>query len=233
MREPKVKKEKTQTSRAAWIDAAYELLITTGVESVKVMPLAKKMGTSRTSFYWLFKDREEVLNALIERWQQNTAAVVKQSERYAANVVEAMLNVFDCWFDGNLFDSEFEHAVRSWGLQDKNVAESIREADTTRLEAIRKMFMRYGVERDEADTRARTVYLIQIGYISMHLEESGDIRLARVPRYVEIFTGEPCEQTDLDRFAARHTTLFTEAGLLAAKQEKGNGRHTDHRDSGG
>ncbi len=233
MRERTVKNERTETSRAAWIDAAYELLIHSGIEAVKVMPLAKKMGTSRTSFYWLFKDRDDVLQALLERWQQNTEAVLRQSERYAATVVEAMLNVFDCWFDNQLFDSEFEYAVRSWGLQDEKVANAVRDADATRLEAIREMFMRYGLDQYEADTRARTVYLIQIGYISMRFKEPGDVRLERVPRYVEIFTGEPCKQSDLDRFAARHTDLFTEAGLLAAKRGIGNGRQTNSGNSGG
>lgn len=232
MRDQTGQNERTETSRAAWIDAAYELLIQSGVDAVKVMPLAKKMGTSRTSFYWLFKDRNDVLQALLERWEQNTRAIVRQAERYAETLVEAMLNIFDCWFDTTLFDSEFEYAVRSWGLQDSDVANRIQEADTTRLQAIREMFMRYGVEQKEAETRALTVYLIQIGYISMRFSEPGGVRLERVPKYVEIFTGHSCKETDLDRFAHRHRDLFTEADLRAAKAGIHDDKATDSGDSG-
>ena len=48
-----------------WLDAAYELLVEGGVEAVKVMPLAAKLGLSRTSFYWHFADREALLAGLI------------------------------------------------------------------------------------------------------------------------------------------------------------------------
>lgn len=215
-----MKKEQPATGRDAWIDAAYDLLVTSGVGAVKIVPLARRLKTSRTSFYWLFKDREEVLTALLVRWEaQNTRALVTQSEQYAETIVEATLNVFDCWFKPHLFDSEFEHAVRSWGLQDEAVAERVRRADEARLEALASMFERYGYAAMEADTRARTVYLLQIGYISMHTREPREIRIGRVAYYVSIFTGCPCTAADLERFASRHADQFSAAELSAAQQE--------------
>ncbi|WP_244613111.1 TetR/AcrR family transcriptional regulator [Modicisalibacter radicis] len=215
-----MKSDRSTSNRIAWVDAAYDLLIDSGVGAVKIVPLARKLGTSRTSFYWLFRDREEVLAALLERWEhQNTRALVLQTERYAASIVEALLNVFDCWFDPALFDSEFEYAVRSWSLQDSAVAERVRHADERRLEALQAMFIRYGYEASEADTRARTVYLLQIGYISMHTQESKDTRISRVAQYVAIFTGQPCTPADLERFAARHTTRFSAEEVAAAQRE--------------
>jgi AcrR family transcriptional regulator len=50
-----------------WLDAAYQLLVEGGVEAVKVMPLAEKLGLSRTSFYWHFADREALLDGLVAR----------------------------------------------------------------------------------------------------------------------------------------------------------------------
>ncbi|GAA5177139.1 TetR/AcrR family transcriptional regulator [Modicisalibacter zincidurans] len=215
-----MKSDRPTTNRIAWIDAAYDLLIDAGVGAVKIVPLAKKLGASRTSFYWLFKEREEVLDALLERWERrNTYALVLQTEKYASSIVEAMLNVFDCWFDPALFDSEFEYAVRSWSLQDRAVAGRVRRADEQRLQALQAMFIRYGYDSAEADTRARTVYLIQIGYISMHTQETRDTRISRVAQYVAIFTGQPCVPADLERFAARHTARFSGEELAAAQRQ--------------
>lgn len=188
-----------------WLDAAYQALIEGGVDAVKIQPLAKRMNLSRTSFYWFFKDREELLRALVARWRdKNTGSIVKQSAAYAESIAEAMLNVFDCWYDPELFDSRFEFAVRSWALQSPEILAEVREADRLRLGALTGMLVRFGHGPDAADVAARTVYLVQIGYISMQADESTAERMARVARYVAVFTGRKPKQRELDRFFARH-----------------------------
>lgn len=192
-------------SQEAWLAAAYESLLESGVDAVRILPLAKKLGLSRTSFYWFFKDREELLGALLSRWREkNTGNLVRQSEAYAETIAEAMLNVFDCWFDSGLFDARFEFAVRSWALQSPAILAEVQSADRQRLDALAQMFVRFGEDEAHADVRARTVYLVQIGYISMQTEEEISARRKRIPGYVEIFTGQAPEQRELDRFFSRH-----------------------------
>ncbi|MBC7149806.1 MAG: TetR/AcrR family transcriptional regulator [Rhizobium sp.] len=192
-------------SQEGWLEAAYEALLESGVDSVKILPLAKRLNLSRTSFYWFFKDREELLDALISRWREkNTGNLVKQSEAYAESLAEAMLNVFDCWLNKDLFDSQFEFAVRSWALQSPEIQADVHEADQTRVQAISRMFMRFGYSEATADVRARTTYLVQIGYISMQSREDIALRMKRIPEYIAIYTGQVPEQRELDRFFARH-----------------------------
>ena len=192
-------------SPEVWLQAAHDALLESGVEAVKILPLAKRLRLSRTSFYWFFKDREELLAALLERWRdKNTGNLVRQSEAYAESIAEAMLNVFDCWFDDDLFDSRFEFAMRSWALQSDEILAEVREADQQRMDALRAMFERFGRDPLSADVRARTTYLIQIGYISMQTREDLAVRMARIPQYVEIFTGEAPQQREMNRFQARH-----------------------------
>ena len=192
-------------SREAWLEAAYGSLLDSGVDSVKILPLANKLRLSRTSFYWFFKDREELLAALVARWRDgNTGGIVKQSEAYAESLAEAMLNVFDCWLNNELFDSKFEFAIRSWALQSAEILDQIREADQVRIEALKQMFLRFGVSELSADVRARTTYLVQIGYISMQSSEDISIRMKRIPEYIAIYTGQEPQQRELDRFFSRH-----------------------------
>jgi AcrR family transcriptional regulator len=192
-------------SQEGWLEAAYEALIISGVEAVKIQPLAKKLKLSRTSFYWFFEDREQLLAALIARWRdKNTGNLVRQSEAYAESVAEAILNVFDCWLDTALFDSQFEFAIRSWALQSPDILAEVNAADQARIQAMAKMFVRFGFKDITADVRARTLYLTQIGYISMQTAEDVATRLTRIPDYVEIFTGVAPQQRELDRFFARH-----------------------------
>ena len=192
-------------STEGWLEAAYDCLLESGVESVKILPLAKRLNLSRTSFYWFFKDREELLSALIARWREkNTGNLVKQSEAYAESLAEAMLNVFDCWLNKDLFDSQFEFAVRSWALQSPDILAEVQAADQTRIEALGRMFVRFGYDEGPADVRARTTYLVQIGYISMQSTEDTALRMKRIPDYIAIYTGETPQKRELDRFFARH-----------------------------
>ncbi|KAA3500976.1 TetR/AcrR family transcriptional regulator [Rhizobium rhizogenes] len=192
-------------SQEGWLEAAYEALLESGVDSVKILPLAKKLNLSRTSFYWFFKDREELLAALLSRWREkNTGSILRQSEAYAETLAEAMLNVFDCWLDSSLFDSKFEFAVRSWALQSDDILAELRKADQVRMEGLSRMFMRFGHPENTADVRARTTYLVQIGYISMQVEEDVAVRMKRIADYIAIYTGEVPQQRELDRFYARH-----------------------------
>ena len=192
-------------SQEGWLEAAYDALLTSGVDSVKILPLAQKLKLSRTSFYWFFRDRDELLEGLVERWRaKNTGGMIRQTEAYAETAAEAMLNVFDCWLDKDLFDAQFEFAVRSWALQSEAIQAEVKAADQARLEALGRMFVQLGFDAVTADVRARTVYLVQIGYISMQSQEDIAVRMQRIPKYVEIFTGQAPEQRELNRFFARH-----------------------------
>ena len=192
-------------SREGWLEAAYDVLLESGVESVKILPLAKRLNLSRTSFYWFFRDREALLSGLVTRWRdKNTGSIVKQSEAYAESLAEAMLNVFDCWLDKDLFDSQFEFAMRSWALQSPDILAEMQEADQVRMEAIGRMFTRFGYGEEAADVRARATYLVQIGYISMQCKEDLALRMKRIPEYIAIYTGVAPRPRELDRFFARH-----------------------------
>jgi|TARA_R110000803_G_scaffold30755_2_gene69102 AcrR family transcriptional regulator len=188
-----------------WLNAAYDALLETGVDGVKIQPLAKRLNLSRTSFYWFFKDRKELLDALITQWREkNTGNLIKQTEAFAETVTEAMLNVIDCWLKPELFDAKFEFAIRGWSVRSPALLKEIQSADEQRLDALKQMFMRFGQNERLADTRARTTYLVQIGYISMQTDEDLAVRLQRIPEYVEVFTGQPPAQRELDRFLARN-----------------------------
>lgn len=188
-----------------WLDAAYDLLVEGGVEAVKVMPLAAKLGLSRTSFYWHFADREALLAGLIARWQsQNTANLIARTQAPAATIAEAMLNVNDCWITPALFDSRMEFAIRTWALTDSALAEVLRQADGVRVQALTAMFEAFSYPEHEARVRAQTVYLTQVGYISMRTEESLEYRLHNIPDYVLIFTGHAPTAAELAAFRARN-----------------------------
>lgn len=188
-----------------WLEAAYDLLVEGGVDAVKVMPLAERLGLSRTSFYWHFPDREALLAGLVDRWRtKNTANLIARCDAPAATIAEAMLNLCDCWLDADLFDSRLEFAMRTWSLTDSEVARAMAEADAARIEAITALFRRFAYDETEADTRARALYLTQVGYIALRSEESLEARLHRIPAYALTFCGQAPTPQEVAAFRARH-----------------------------
>lgn len=210
---PRVPMEQTDMTKSRgwrgsedlWLDAAYDLLVTAGIDAVKVMPLAKKLGMSRTSFYWHFEDRDALLAALLKRWQaKNTDNLIAQTQLYAESFTEAMFNFFDCWLVKDLFDSRLDYAVRNWAQSDPAIRPVIEAADRKRIDAIIALFQRFGFKDELALARAHTVYYTQIGYIAMNVNESRADRLILMPSYVETYTGKKPTESEIARFMARH-----------------------------
>lgn len=188
-----------------WIDAGYHVLIDGGVEAVKVMPLARALGLSRTSFYWHFTDREALLDAIIDRWEaKNTGNLVARCNAPAGSICAAVFNLFDCWIDEDLFDSRFDLAIRNWAQNDEALMTRVKTADSARLSAMRAMLERHGQSPAMAATRANTMIFTQVGYYTMRLGESVADRLERMPPYVKVFTGESPNEAEIAEFFARH-----------------------------
>lgn len=192
-------------SEQLWLDAAFELLVNSGIDGVKVMPMAKMLNLSRTGFYWHFESREALLALLLKRWEdKNTGNLIARTESYADTITEAMFNLFDCWIDPDLFDAKLDFAVRNWSRKDQAVKAIVDSADQVRINAINNMFLRFGFEKDNADVRAHNIYFTQVGYISMMVQEIHDERLSRMPAYVELYTGVAPTPREVARFMARH-----------------------------
>lgn len=237
MAHKKVKETRGRGSAEKWLEGAYNSLVQSGIDSVRITPLAKKLKLSRTSFYWFYKDRDTLLAALINLWRaKNTGNLVKQADCYAENISEAILNVFDCWLNHELFDSRFELSVRGWAQQSAEVAREIRAADDARLAALRRMFARFGYDALPSDVRARTLYLTQIGYISLEAKEDVATRMSRMGDYVAVFAGVAPQQRDLDRFFSRHgydeRKRAFDSALKAVTRRRANALSTDRAAEG-
>jgi AcrR family transcriptional regulator len=192
-------------SRQLWLDAAYDILISDGIEAVKVMPLARHLNQSRTGFYWFFDDLAELHTALIERWESRSIdPLVARCDHPAETICEALFNLMDCWLDPSLFDARLDLAIRNWARNDADLQQRLDAADAHRIKAVVRMFGRFGFSPEQAEVRGLTMIYTQIGYISMHVTEDLNERLARMLHYAELFAGTRPSTKDIARFQARH-----------------------------
>ena len=192
-----------KATRDDWLDLALSALAVEGAAHVTVLSLSERLGVSRSSFYWYFKNRDELLDALLDRWDRlNTRSIVSQAEAPAATVNEAVCNVFRCWINAAIFSPRLDFAVREWARRSAHVRNALDRSDRLRTEAVKALFVRFGYEDEDSFVRARVLYYMQIGYYALDLREPIETRLNLTPHYLKAFTGVDPNQAEIDALRA-------------------------------
>jgi AcrR family transcriptional regulator len=177
-------------TRQDWLDLAQRTLVEDGIDRVKVQIMAKQLGVARSSFYWHFESREDLHKAMLDDWlRKNTSPIIERAMRPEPDVNRALISVFECWIDEAMFDPALDIAVRLWGRRSPAVRAVVVEADTLRVDAMRRMFLRYGYPEQESLIRARVIYFTQIGQYTLDVLEEPEARFSHGPTYIHIFTG--------------------------------------------
>jgi AcrR family transcriptional regulator len=158
MRSPN--KNKPKLDAAAWLDAGLDALYEKGIEAVKVEPLAKRLGVTKGSFYWHFKDRRALLDGLVDRWVSVQSQAIKRIETAQTSPEETLEDVFRHITHK---DSRHDVAMRTWARTDIRAAEAVAVLDAGRLAAVATQFVALGHSEAEARFRAHAVYYFQLG----------------------------------------------------------------------
>lgn len=192
-----------KVTREDWLAQAKSVLIGQGVAHVKILTLAQQMEVSRSSFYWYFKNLQDLLDALIRAWQaKNTGALIAQSQLPARTITEAVCNVQRCVVNPELYETALDFAMRDWARASGEVRALVQASDAARVSALTAMFERFDYPPREAEIRACTLYYQQIGYDLAELGHSAEYRLDRVPDYLFVFTGQQPKRHEIEAFAA-------------------------------
>ncbi|MEM9716368.1 MAG: TetR/AcrR family transcriptional regulator [Pseudomonadota bacterium] len=194
----------TKATREDWIMAARDVLVSEGVGEVKILTLAAQLDVARSSFYWYFNTRSDLLNALLADWEsRNTDCIIEKCASPAENLSHAICHFFECFIDPDLFDPGLDFAVREWSRRDSNVRAKIDAADARRLSAIQDLFTRFGLDAYEADARARILYFMQLGYHALDVNETLAQRLERIEGYLLGFSGLEADLHAVEQFKDR------------------------------
>jgi AcrR family transcriptional regulator len=167
---------RTQLDPERWVEEAIEVLAREGVTGLRVEVLAKRCGVTKGSFYWHFKDRQALLDAVLQHWKagrirdiEKTTSVTPGQEReqlhYAIEVYGA---------SRNRKGMSIELAVRDWARHDAQAAAVVEEVDLYRLECTRRLFVASGMTDAEAKSRSLLLYACVFGLSLMHYTHFDD-----------------------------------------------------------
>jgi AcrR family transcriptional regulator len=184
--------------REDWVKAGLAVLGQSGIEAVRVEPLAKLMKVTKGSFYWHFKDRNDLLGAILEEWVRlDTSSIIERVDRIDADPKTKLLQLFELAIEDDgivpgLVDGSIENAIRAWAKNDPKVTAVLTEVDRQRLEYTKNLFLQIGFSPTEALARARLAYYSLIGELTIGVRTDRAERLAEIRLQHSILTsGSP------------------------------------------
>ena len=148
-------------SRTDWIQSALEILAESGVESVKIVPLADKLGVTSGSFYWHFKNRQELYQALVDYWERELTEAALVATRHIEPPAERIWCLMDQVMTKGM--ARYDLAVWHWAQSDKMVNKVFNRAVNTRFDYAKWMFMETGFGATEAEVRGRMMVVYMMG----------------------------------------------------------------------
>jgi AcrR family transcriptional regulator len=152
--------------RDAWSRAALEVLGKRGVAGLAIEPLAKSLGTTKGSFYWHFRDREDLIRAALERWEnEETDAVIAMLGPLAGgrSRLRELLTA--------IFLTHADVPDRSVGLAADSghpvVEEVLARVTRRRIDYVAEQLVAAGLDEEEARHRAVLAYTSYLGWSTM------------------------------------------------------------------
>jgi AcrR family transcriptional regulator len=148
-----------------WIKTAIVLLTDSGIDSVRVDVLAKMLGVTRGSFYWHFKDRDDLLRSVLNAWRDAaTEQIIVRFERKHADPRLLLKELLSLPFRGRSAAraARIELAIRGWARRDAMARQAVDEVDARRISYHAQLFSSLGFDIPEARARAFALYAYEV-----------------------------------------------------------------------
>ena len=185
--------ERAALTPQVWTEAATEVLVDQGIDHVRVDVLARQLQVTRGSFYWHFRDREELLRSVLRAWREGaTEQLTARLEGAHTEARQQLRDVLSLPLRGRsaVRGARIELAIRAWARRDEMARHAVDEADASRIGYIAQLFSSLGFAVAEARARAFLVYAFVVGESLMPNQGSASQRQER-GRLVEQLLQQP------------------------------------------
>lgn len=105
-----------QLGRDDWLKAALNLCMG-GIDGVKIAPLAADLGVTTGSFYWHFKNRQELLVELLKYWEyEMTDVAIEAARQYPGSPADRIYYIMETVMLNNL--AGYDLPIWQWAQSD-------------------------------------------------------------------------------------------------------------------
>ena len=151
-----------RVTRDEWLNKGLELFAVSGADGLRVGRLAEALDIAKSGFYCHFKDRDDLLDHILEYWVRHYTEVIARNVELLNLPARDRLLLSMCRiFELNL--AEFDSAVDIWSRSNARVARKRKLVMNTRLKFFRDAFKELGFHGDDLEMRARVCAAFQMG----------------------------------------------------------------------
>jgi AcrR family transcriptional regulator len=159
-------KNRDRLSQDAWIRSALEAIAEGGLAAVAVVPLAKRLGVTKGSFYWHFPSREALIEAALADWEEShTAAVIAEIEAASTDPLEQLRLLIKRVSE--LAERDRVEFALLATADHPAVRPVLARVTRRRLEFTAGLFERLGLSRADARRRALLAYSTYLGHAQL------------------------------------------------------------------
>lgn len=139
--------------REDWTQAAWEMLGKGSLDQVRVDALARRMKVTRGSFYWHFRDRDDLIEAILERWYASLGLdqSMLPALRDVSDPAQRLWVIYERVIR-EVGSSQFT-ALRLWARDNPSARKRLQAEDRKRLDHMVQQFRDMGFPPDEARAR--------------------------------------------------------------------------------
>jgi AcrR family transcriptional regulator len=173
-------------ARDDWVQAAYSAFEDGGIQAVKADRLAKRLGVTRGSFYWHFKNVSALMQAVLDKWKlQQTEAVIAANEASGGSAAERLERLLKMCAED---DGAFETGIRALVSNDAALASVVTEVDTLRTRYVALLLEGMGHTPEHAARLSPMIYSAWLGEYSRSVERTPEMRVANMMVLLELVT---------------------------------------------
>ena len=124
-----------------WMRAARLALLHSGPDGVRVEPLARALGVTKGSFYWHFRDRADLLEALVAEWEAEASLLSDAlgSSDPAADLRKILLEVERRTHASERGEWPSDAAIFAWAAVDPVIAKRVNKGEIIRMKLLREL----------------------------------------------------------------------------------------------
>jgi len=141
----------TRFTREQWTDAALEAMAEGGTVAINMEQLARRLGGTKGALYYHFENRQALLEAALERWEQTVAYDLAAGDRITDP--RERLTAITLVATGTRLDGFVDIALAS-SMEDPAVAATVERVNKLRLKYVTDILVDLGVPKAEREERA-------------------------------------------------------------------------------
>jgi AcrR family transcriptional regulator len=154
-----------RTARSVWVQRAFDVLAAGGPDAVRVESLARAIGVTKGGFYWHFRDRQALLEEMLDTWEREVIDdVIAQVDAVSGDGRDRLRRLFAIGAEyAQPERMALELAVRDWARRDAMVAERVRRVDNRRMDFMRAQFRTFCTDDADVEARCLLTFTVFIG----------------------------------------------------------------------